>query len=113
MLCLHIQAEKLIVEIIKEAFPTHQMIGEEGAGGSGAATLTDEPTWMCDPLDGTTVSVNLRVTVVAYSHVFTLPLLPRYQVRRPVYACMCIRPVRRPHARHIVGTHVRVLSSGP
>lgn len=31
-----------------------QFIGEEGSALSGTAELTDEPTWMVDPLDGTT-----------------------------------------------------------
>jgi hypothetical protein len=33
---------------------TVQFIGEEGSALSGTAELTDEPTWMVDPLDGTT-----------------------------------------------------------
>ncbi|MEW5314595.1 MAG: hypothetical protein WDW38_006078 [Sanguina aurantia] len=38
-----------------EAFPSHLFIGEEGSAEQGfASELTDEPTWMCDPLDGTT-----------------------------------------------------------
>lgn len=35
----------------QDAFPSHQFIGEEGSAEQGfASELTDEPTWMCDPL---------------------------------------------------------------
>eukprot|EP00850_Spirogloea_muscicola_P011619 SM000073S21395 [mRNA] locus=s73:56311:59290:+ [translate_table: standard] len=46
--------EDLVANLIKEACPSHQFIGEEGSSISGTAELTDEPTWMVDPLDGTT-----------------------------------------------------------
>ncbi|MEW5297251.1 MAG: hypothetical protein WDW36_000475 [Sanguina aurantia] len=48
-------AEALIMAALQDAFPSHQFIGEEGSAEQGfASELTDEPTWMCDPLDGTT-----------------------------------------------------------
>lgn len=47
--------EALILESISSSFPSHQFIGEEGsAGNGGVIELTDAPTWMVDPLDGTT-----------------------------------------------------------
>eukprot|EP00245_Coleochaete_scutata_P007108 TRINITY_DN22202_c0_g1_i1.p1 TRINITY_DN22202_c0_g1~~TRINITY_DN22202_c0_g1_i1.p1 ORF type:complete len:297 (-),score=56.91 TRINITY_DN22202_c0_g1_i1:204-1094(-) len=46
--------EDLIYGIINKAFPTHEFIGEEGSSIAGTAELTDAPTWMVDPLDGTT-----------------------------------------------------------
>lgn len=47
-------AELAIFGIIREAFPSHAFIGEEASAAQGgpAAALTDEPTWMVDPLDG-------------------------------------------------------------
>ncbi|PNW82312.1 hypothetical protein CHLRE_06g278202v5 [Chlamydomonas reinhardtii] len=48
-------AEDLIFGRIRAAFPDHAFIGEESAAAAGgAAALTDAPTWMVDPLDGTT-----------------------------------------------------------
>jgi inositol-phosphate phosphatase/L-galactose 1-phosphate phosphatase len=48
------QCEQLIRSGLLAAFPTHQFIGEEDTSDSGAKpVLTDAPTWMCDPLDGT------------------------------------------------------------
>lgn len=45
------KAEELILAKIKAAFPSHKFIGEEGSAAQGfTSALTDEPTWMCDPL---------------------------------------------------------------
>eukprot|EP00210_Caulerpa_lentillifera_P008127 g7761.t1 len=49
------ECERLILDIIKNKFPTHLFIGEESSADKDALVeLTDLPTWMCDPLDGTT-----------------------------------------------------------
>ncbi|KAK1558234.1 hypothetical protein Q3G72_000032 [Acer saccharum] len=46
--------EDLIFNHLKQHFPTHKFIGEETTAANGATELTDEPTWIVDPLDGTT-----------------------------------------------------------
>ncbi|KAK4733581.1 hypothetical protein R3W88_007842 [Solanum pinnatisectum] len=47
--------EDLIFNHLKQCFPSHKFIGEETTGAaSGDFELTDEPTWIVDPLDGTT-----------------------------------------------------------
>jgi 3'-phosphoadenosine 5'-phosphosulfate (PAPS) 3'-phosphatase len=39
--------ELAIMNLLKDAYPSHRFIGEEGtATGGGAVELTDEPTWM-------------------------------------------------------------------
>ena len=39
--------ELAIMNLLKDAYPSHRFIGEEGtAAGGGAVELTDEPTWM-------------------------------------------------------------------
>ncbi|KAK9818040.1 hypothetical protein WJX72_006139 [[Myrmecia] bisecta] len=49
------QCEALISSALREAFPDHSFIGEEESSAAGStAALTDAPTWMVDPLDGTT-----------------------------------------------------------
>ncbi|KAI8466511.1 MAG: 3.1.2 inositol monophosphatase [Monoraphidium minutum] len=49
------KCEEVIRARLLAAFPAHRFIGEEEAAeAGGAVTLTDEPTWMVDPLDGTT-----------------------------------------------------------
>ncbi|KAJ1427139.1 Inositol monophosphatase-like [Sesbania bispinosa] len=46
--------EDLIFNHLKQLYPTHKFIGEETTAAFGATELTDEPTWIVDPLDGTT-----------------------------------------------------------
>ena len=45
--------EETLVNRIRARFPTHQVLGEEGAGGQ-AAPETHLPLWIIDPIDGTT-----------------------------------------------------------
>lgn len=44
-----VEAEKAVVAAIRQAYPDHEIIGEEGASGDPAA----EHVWVVDPLDGT------------------------------------------------------------
>ncbi|KAE9459773.1 hypothetical protein C3L33_08322, partial [Rhododendron williamsianum] len=46
--------EDLIFNHLKQYFPSHQFIGEETTAACGVTELTDDPTWIVDPLDGTT-----------------------------------------------------------
>ncbi|CAI5464223.1 unnamed protein product [Closterium sp. Yama58-4] len=48
------QCEALIMQHITAAYPSHKFIGEEESSVHGTAGLSDDPTWMVDPLDGTT-----------------------------------------------------------
>jgi inositol-phosphate phosphatase/L-galactose 1-phosphate phosphatase len=51
------KSEELIIRGIKQAFPTHNVIGEESFSASGAlsyAFSSDQPNWLIDPVDGTT-----------------------------------------------------------
>lgn len=45
-------AEKAIIEIIQKNYPGHHILGEET--GHLEANTQDAPTWIIDPLDGTT-----------------------------------------------------------
>uniref|UniRef100_A0A2P2INQ4 Inositol-phosphate phosphatase n=1 Tax=Rhizophora mucronata TaxID=61149 RepID=A0A2P2INQ4_RHIMU len=46
--------EELVFSLLKQHYPTHEFIGEETTAAYGASELTDKPTWIVDPLDGTT-----------------------------------------------------------
>ncbi|CAE5965915.1 unnamed protein product [Arabidopsis arenosa] len=46
--------EELVFNHLKQLFPNHKLIGEETTAAYGVTELTDEPTWIVDPLDGTT-----------------------------------------------------------
>ena len=49
-------SEALIAERIREAFPDHRLLGEEGARGAPERVGNDAAPfgWLVDPLDGTT-----------------------------------------------------------
>ncbi|KAJ8418768.1 hypothetical protein AAFF_G00002670 [Aldrovandia affinis] len=48
------KVEKLIINAVKEKYPTHSFIGEESVAAGEPCILTDNPTWIIDPVDGTT-----------------------------------------------------------
>lgn len=48
------KAEELITQLLQTKYPLHKIIGEETSGTACQYTLTDEPTWTIDPIDGTT-----------------------------------------------------------
>ncbi|XP_064615160.1 inositol monophosphatase 1-like [Liolophura sinensis] len=58
--------EKYITDMVEESFPTHSFIGEESVAAGKKCELTDNPTWIVDPIDGTTNFVH-RFPFVAVS----------------------------------------------
>lgn len=47
------QVERLLIDGIKKKFPDHEFIGEEDSSDGKKAVLSDAPTWIIDPVDGT------------------------------------------------------------
>ncbi|KAF7667740.1 hypothetical protein LDENG_00050840 [Lucifuga dentata] len=47
------RVEKIIITSLKSKFPTHSFIGEESVASGQPCVLTDNPTWIIDPVDGT------------------------------------------------------------
>ncbi|CAD1469172.1 unnamed protein product, partial [Heterotrigona itama] len=47
------KVEKLLVDGISSKFPDHKFIGEEATSLGTKVELTDAPTWIIDPIDGT------------------------------------------------------------
>ncbi|XP_063779518.1 inositol monophosphatase 2 [Pseudophryne corroboree] len=45
--------EELIISALREKFPSHRFIGEESTSAGSKCVLTDSPTWIIDPIDGT------------------------------------------------------------
>ncbi|CAG0887440.1 unnamed protein product [Darwinula stevensoni] len=45
--------EKMLLSEISARFPTHKFIGEEASADGTKNSLTAEPTWIIDPIDGT------------------------------------------------------------
>ncbi|XP_047947922.1 inositol monophosphatase 3-like [Salvia hispanica] len=47
------KCEELISTFLKKQYPDHMFIGEETVAAGGNMELTNEPTWIVDPIDGT------------------------------------------------------------
>ncbi|XP_073843268.1 inositol monophosphatase 1-like [Musca autumnalis] len=88
------EVENLLMNGIKEQFPDHKFIGEEESSAEGAPKkLTDAPTWIIDPVDGTMnfvhafphscISVGLVVNKVTELGIVYNPMLKqRFTARR-------------------------------
>ncbi|XP_065170581.1 uncharacterized protein [Atheta coriaria] len=59
--------EEVLIKEIQKKFPDHQFIGEESSAASDKRpVLTDEPTWIIDPIDGTSNFVR-RIPITCIS----------------------------------------------
>lgn len=69
--------EAFIIKQIKSQYPEHKFIGEEtySASGQTASILDDSPTWIVDPIDGTTNFIH-GFPFVAVSIGFTIKQVP-------------------------------------
>lgn len=54
--CTHVDVEneRMIATGLLRQFPHHRIIGEEATGTGSIPPLTNDPTWIVDPIDGTT-----------------------------------------------------------
>uniref|UniRef100_A0AAY4A6E8 Inositol-1-monophosphatase n=1 Tax=Denticeps clupeoides TaxID=299321 RepID=A0AAY4A6E8_9TELE len=78
------KVEQLIVSSVKEKFPTHSFIGEESVAAGQPCVLTNNPTWIVDPVDGTTNFVH-GYPFVAVSIAFAVNKELEFGV---VYSCL-------------------------
>ncbi|XP_068200081.1 inositol monophosphatase 1-like [Antennarius striatus] len=78
------KVEQLIISSIKEKYPTHSVIGEESVAAGASSVLTDDPTWIIDPIDGTTNFVH-RFPFVCVSIGFTVKKEVEFGI---VYSCV-------------------------
>ncbi|XP_045464930.1 inositol monophosphatase 1 [Harmonia axyridis] len=51
--------EELVIKTLSKQFPDHLFIGEESTADGKKVELTDAPTWIIDPIDGTLNFVHL------------------------------------------------------
>jgi Inositol monophosphatase family len=51
---IDLENEKFVTEGLLKEFPNHEIIAEESVGNGPVPPLTDRPTWIVDPIDGTT-----------------------------------------------------------
>jgi len=79
--------EKLLVGGLTAKFPGHKFIGEEDVAenkGNNVGEVTDDPTWIIDPIDGTTnfvhghpmvcISVGLIIKKVPWVGIVSVPM---------------------------------------
>lgn len=78
------KVEKMLISFIKEKYPSHSFIGEESVAAGERSVLTDNPTWIIDPIDGTTNFVH-RFPFVAVSIGFVVNKEMEFGV---VYSCV-------------------------
>ncbi|XP_046497839.1 inositol monophosphatase 1 isoform X1 [Equus quagga] len=78
------KVEKMLISSIKEKYPSHSFIGEESVAAGEKSVLTDNPTWIIDPIDGTTNFVH-RFPFVAVSIGFLVNKKMEFGV---VYSCV-------------------------
>ncbi|XP_067001859.2 inositol monophosphatase 1 [Anabrus simplex] len=82
------QVERLLIEGLSSSFPDHKFIGEESTAEGLKCELTDAPTWIIDPVDGTMnfvhgypnvcISVALWVNKVAEIGIIYNPVLEQF-----------------------------------
>mmetsp|Transcript_6206 Transcript_6206/g.8072 ORF Transcript_6206/g.8072 Transcript_6206/m.8072 type:complete len:335 (+) Transcript_6206:60-1064(+) len=51
---IDVENERMVMDGIESMFPDHKIIGEETTGTGEIPPLTTDPTWIIDPIDGTT-----------------------------------------------------------
>uniref|UniRef100_A0A3P8ZS85 Inositol-1-monophosphatase n=1 Tax=Esox lucius TaxID=8010 RepID=A0A3P8ZS85_ESOLU len=62
-----LKVEQLIISSIRKKYTTHSFIGEESVAAGAPSILTDNPTWIIDPIDGTTnFNINARFTSTSF-----------------------------------------------
>lgn len=62
------EVEQYVVEMIRQQFPDHGILGEEGSGKQGDGP--EETLWIIDPIDGTTnlvhQQINYAISIAVY-----------------------------------------------
>uniref|UniRef100_A0A3Q3B5A9 Inositol-1-monophosphatase n=1 Tax=Kryptolebias marmoratus TaxID=37003 RepID=A0A3Q3B5A9_KRYMA len=79
------KVEQLIISSIKGKYPTHSFIGEESVAAGASSVLTDNPTWIIDPIDGTTNFRSSRFALIGA--VFCAAFWPQIEFGI-VYSCI-------------------------
>ncbi|XP_039610265.1 inositol monophosphatase 1-like [Polypterus senegalus] len=78
------KVEEMIISSIEKKFPDHRFIAEESVTAGAPQMLTDGPTWLIDPLDGTTNFVH-GFPLVAVSIAFAVNKEIEFGI---VYSCL-------------------------
>lgn len=95
---IDLENEQIIIERIKQKFPTHDIIGEESVGtGTIPRVDPNTPTWIIDPIDGTTnfvaglpltcVSIGLCIKEIPTVGVVYVPMTDEMYIGVVGYGC--------------------------
>ncbi|XP_028823625.1 inositol monophosphatase 2 [Denticeps clupeoides] len=100
------QVEDLIISTLREKFPSHRFIGEESSAEGEECILTDSPTWIIDPIDGTCNFVH-SFPMVAVSIGFAVKKELEFGV---IYHCFdgTLYTARRGHGAFCNGVRLQV-----
>jgi myo-inositol-1(or 4)-monophosphatase len=89
----------MVIGYLRSKFPSHSFMGEESAIEGQHFVLTDSPTWVIDPVDGTTnfvhkfpqvaISVALLVNQKAEIGLIYNPILDELYTARPGQGAFC------------------------
>ncbi|ETN59471.1 inositol monophosphatase [Anopheles darlingi] len=99
------QVERMLMDGIKAKYPDHRFIGEEETSEGKKAELTDAPTWIIDPVDGTMnfvhsfphscISIALLVEKRAEIAIIYNPIVgQKFTARRGAGAFLNEQPIR-------------------
>lgn len=79
------KVEDTLIGGLSKKFPEHKFIGEESVAGGAKCILTDDPTWIIDPVDGTMnfvhgfphscISLGLVINKVSVAGIIYNPIL--------------------------------------
>ncbi|XP_061587348.1 inositol monophosphatase 1-like [Cololabis saira] len=78
------RVETILISAIRARYPQHRFIGEESVAAGERVHLTDSPTWIIDPIDGTVNFVH-GFPLVAISIAFTINKKTEFGI---VYSCV-------------------------
>ncbi|MBN3279042.1 IMPA2 monophosphatase, partial [Polyodon spathula] len=98
--------EDLIISSLREKYPSHRFIGEESSAAGEKCLLTDSPTWIIDPIDGTCNFVH-SFPMVAVSIGFAVNKELEFGV---IYHCLeeNLYTARKGHGAFCNGTQLQV-----
>ncbi|KAL5022276.1 hypothetical protein ScPMuIL_001431 [Solemya velum] len=114
--------ENLIHSFFMDKFPEHKFIGEETVAKGEKCELTDAPTWIIDPVDGTTnfvhripevcISIGLTINKEMEVGVIYLPMLDRMYTTRKGHGAFCNGEKLSVQKAESLNTSIVIVESG-
>ncbi|XP_036375475.1 inositol monophosphatase 1-like [Megalops cyprinoides] len=102
------RVERMLISAIREKYPLHKFIGEESVAAGEPVVLTDSPTWIIDPIDGTANFVH-RFPFVAISIAFAVNKQTEFGI---VYSCVEDKLYRAQRGRGAFCNDIPLYTSG-